>query len=98
MDHSRDPRLDAVELNEENLAGAAIYGPDEERIGTVSHIHGDGGHVKVIVDVGGFLGIGAKPVSLDLGRLDVMRDENGIVHATVYMTKDELKTLPEHRD
>lgn len=98
MDHSRDPRLDAVELNEENLTGISVYGPNEERIGAISHIHDDQGHARAVVDIGGFLGVGARTVALDMGWLDVMRDESGVVHATVYMTRDELKALPEHHD
>lgn len=49
------------------------------------------------MDVGGFLGIGAKPVSLAVSSLNFMRDEAGKVHATTAMTKDELKSLPEHK-
>ena len=60
-------------------------------------MHGMGTTAKVIVDVGGFLGLGAKSVALDVARLNFMRDENGKVHATTMMTKDELKDLPEHK-
>ncbi|MCX7561233.1 PRC-barrel domain-containing protein [Sulfitobacter sp. F26204] len=98
MDHSLHPRLPAEELNATNLEGAAIYGADDAKIGDVSHLHGSGASAQVVVDVGGFLGIGAKPVGLDMARLDFMRDENGIVHATTALTKDEVKALPEHHD
>ncbi len=96
MDHALHPRLDPEELNESNLAGATVYGPQDETIGTISHLHGTGAFSKAVIDVGGFLGIGAKPVALDLSRLDVMRDEDGTVHATTMMTKDDLKAFPEH--
>lgn len=98
MDHSKHERLSAMELNEANIENAAIYGPDDEKIGTVSHLHGVAPDAKVVVDAGGFLGIGSKPVALDMARLDFMRDEGGSVHATTVMTKDEVKALPEHRD
>jgi hypothetical protein len=97
MDHSNHKRLEATELNEANLTDAAIYGPDDGKIGTISHLHGAGPGAQVIVDVGGFLGIGAKPVALPLNRLDVMRDESGTVHAKTTLTKDEAKSLPEHQ-
>ena len=96
MDHSKHTHLDATELNAANLIDATVYGPGDEKVGTVSHLHGDGAAAQVIVDVGGFLGIGAKPVSLPLNRLDFMRDEAGDVHATTTLTKDEAKSLPEH--
>jgi hypothetical protein len=50
-----------------------------------------------VVDVGGFLGIGAKPVLVSLAELNMMRDENGNVHGMTSWTRDQLKALPEHR-
>ena len=96
MDHSKHTPLRSDELTQANLDGAAIYGPDDSKIGSVAHLHGSGVAAQVIVDVGGFLGIGAKPVALDMSRLNFMRDESGDVHATCPMTKDELKGLPAH--
>lgn len=98
MDHKLHERLGAAEMTEEVLRDAAIYGPDDETVGTVAHLHGSGPAAQVVVDVGGFLGIGAKPVALSITQLDFMRDEAGEVHAVTSMTKDQLKALPEHRD
>lgn len=98
MDHSKHTRLTEAELTPENVEGAKIYGPDDETVGNVSHVHGMGTTMQVIIDVGGFLGIGSKTVSLDANRLEFMRDESGSVHATTTMTKDEMKALPEHSD
>jgi hypothetical protein len=96
MDHSTHTRLMDSELNETNLMDAVVYGADDERIGTVSHVHGMGAATQVIVDVGGFLGMGAKPVALTTSQLDFMRDEDGDVHATTAWTKEQIKALPEH--
>jgi hypothetical protein len=96
LDHSAHQRLDSAALTEGNLIDAPIYGPGDEKIGTVAHLHGSGAGAEVIVDVGGFLGIGAKPVALAVSQLDFMRDEDGEVHATTTMTKDQVKALPEH--
>ena len=98
MDHSQHIRLNSNELIPSVLEGATIYGPDDEKIGTVSHIHGAGASSLIIVDVGGFLGIGAKPVGVLVTDLEFMRDEDGDVHAVTTWTKDELKTMPEHTD
>ena len=91
MDHSAHKPLAAGELTEANLVDAVIYGPDDEKVGTVSHMHGGG---EVIVDVGGFLGIGAKPVALPVSRLNFMRDEDGDIHATTMLTKDDAESAP----
>jgi hypothetical protein len=94
MDHANHVRLTSNELTSDILDGATIYGADDEKVGTVSHLHGS----EVVVDVGGFLGIGAKPVAVPTSQLDFMRDEDGDVHAVTTWTKDQLKAMPEHQD
>jgi hypothetical protein len=96
MQHALHTPLEAAEINESNLIDAVIYGPMDEKIGTVAHVHGIGPSMQVIVDVGGFLGIGTKPVALDVNQLNFMRAEDGTVHAVTSWTKDEVKALPEH--
>lgn len=98
MDHTNHTPLAAVELNQANLEGATIYGPEDETVGTVSHVHNEGEEAVVIVDVGGFLGLGAKPVALPMAGLNFMRDEGGTVHAVTALTKEDAKALPEHID
>lgn len=98
MDHSKHVRLASNELTENVLKDAAIYGSDDEKVGTVSHLHGSGSSSRVVIDVGGFLGIGAKPVAVPVADLDFMRDEDGDVHAVTAWTKDQLKEMPEHLD
>lgn len=97
MDHTTHEQLETAELTEDNLIGATIYGPDDYEIGNVSHMQGSGPGAQVIVDVGGFLGIGAKPVDLQVSQLDFMRGIGGDVHATTSLTKEEVKALPEHQ-
>lgn len=96
MDHSKHTPLRPEELTSATVDGVNVYGPDDSHIGDVSHFHGAGSTAQAVVDVGGFLGIGAKPVSLPVSNLNFMRAEGGKVHATTAMTKDQLKDLPEH--
>lgn len=98
MDHSNHVRLSQTDLTPSLLKGATIYDTDDHKVGTVSHVHGMGTASEVVVDVGGFLGIGAKPVAVPASDLDFMRDENGDVHAVASWTKDQLKAMPEHKD
>ena len=97
MDHSKHVRLDSSELIPSVIEGATIYGAGDHKVGTVSHMHGTGSDSEVIIDVGGFLGIGAKPVAVSASEFDFMRDEDGDVHAVTPWTKDALKEMPEHR-
>ncbi|MCK0198993.1 PRC-barrel domain-containing protein [Ancylobacter sp. 6x-1] len=98
MDHANHIRLSSAELTPAHLEGATIYGPGDEKIGHVSHLHGVGPATQVVIDVGGFLGLGVKPVAVPIGDLDFMRDADGSVHAVTAFTKDQLKHMPEHRD
>ncbi|ACS59651.1 PRC-barrel domain-containing protein [Rhizobium leguminosarum] len=98
MDHSKHVRLGTDELTPAVLEGATVYGADDDKVGSVDHMHGSGSSANVVIDVGGFLGIGAKPVSVPISDLDFMRDEDGDVHAVTSWTKDQLKDMPEHRD
>lgn len=97
MDHTNHVRLAAGELTADILEGATVYGADDSKVGTVDHVHGTGAGSTAIIDVGGFLGIGAKPVSVPLTDLEFMRDDDGDVHAVTGWTKDQLKDMPEHR-
>ncbi|WIY54492.1 PRC-barrel domain-containing protein [Devosia sp. YIM 151766] len=96
-DHASHPRLEDYELTQATLEGAPVYGPGNEELGKVTHVLGTGVAGEVIIDVGGFLGLGAKPVAVPIGQLDFMRDENRNVHALTYLSKEELKALPAHR-
>lgn len=98
MDHSKHVPLAAAELTPAILEGASIYGADDHKVGSVSHLHGTGATSQIIVDVGGFLGLGAKPVAVPASQLHFMRDEKGHVHAVTTWTKDQLEKMPEHHD
>ncbi len=98
MDHSSHIRLDPTKLAQSTLSGAAIYDDDDNKIGTVSHVHGEGPSAQVVIDVGGFLGIGSKPVAVPAADLDFMRDEKGDVHAVTDWTKEKLEAMPRHGD
>lgn len=97
IDHSRHPPLMIHELTEENLNGAMIYGDRNQEIGKVSHLHGTGPSAQVVIEVGGFLGIGRKLVSVNMATLEFMRDENGHVHAATDWTEADLERMPEHK-
>lgn len=96
MDHTHHVRLATTELTPDILEGATVYGADDHKVGKVDHVHGLGAQSTAVIDVGGFLGIGAKPVAVPLSDLEFMRDDDGDVHAVTGWTKDQLKEMPEH--
>jgi hypothetical protein len=86
------------ELTAETLTGANVHDSTDASIAEVSDLvlTGDGQVTDVILDVGGFLGIGARTVAIPMDRLTVARTDAGDVTLWVDMTKEELEALPEY--
>ncbi|WP_375690894.1 PRC-barrel domain-containing protein [Pseudooceanicola sp. LIPI14-2-Ac024] len=85
-------------LTTENLTGARVYDTNDKWVGEISELVVDdqGKITDAIVDVGGFLGIGEKPVALQLSDLQVMQQQDGEeVRIYTAMAEDELKAMPE---
>ncbi|WP_370286133.1 PRC-barrel domain-containing protein [Pseudooceanicola nanhaiensis] len=85
-------------LTTENLTGARVYDTNDKWVGEISElvIDDEGKITDAIVDVGGFLGIGEKPVALQLSDLKILRqDEGDEVMVYTAMAEDELKSMPE---
>jgi hypothetical protein len=73
--------------------------PDNETIGSISDvlIDADGQIVAVMVEVGGFLGIGKKEVAISWDAIEHRLNEKGDgYHFTASSTKDALKNAPEY--
>ncbi|QYK41451.1 MAG: PRC-barrel domain-containing protein [Paracoccaceae bacterium] len=89
--------VERTQLTSEMLTGATAYDAEENNVGSVSNlVLTEAGEVtEVVIDVGGFLGIGAKPVSLSLDQIDILRDTDGdTIRVYVPMTKEQLTELP----
>ncbi len=89
--------MDAASLTAEQLMGVRVYGQNDEDVGEISDIvlDADGKATQIIVDVGGFLGIGEKPVAIDMTQLQIMQEpDGGAMTARVQMTKEEIEDLP----
>jgi hypothetical protein len=86
-----------ADLTADNLIGTSVYGPDNQTIGSIGDIAltPEGQVDAVIVDVGGFLGIGAKPVAVAMDNLQFMRDSGGSLTLTTQFTQDQLRNAPE---
>jgi sporulation protein YlmC with PRC-barrel domain len=90
--------VDMSTVTAKELTGVNVYGSGNEDVGEVADVVLDdkGAAAKVIVDVGGFLGLGSKPVALDATAVKIMRATDGdALRAYVSLTKEELESLPE---
>ncbi|MBY6135349.1 PRC-barrel domain-containing protein [Nocardioides marinus] len=90
--------LDMNEVTAEALTGAPAYDAKDEHIGEVSEVivNTTGGVEALIVDVGGFLGLGEKPVELPMSDLTIHEAESDI-RVTTHMSEEELNGLPEYQ-
>ncbi|MGE0233707.1 MAG: PRC-barrel domain-containing protein, partial [Flavobacteriaceae bacterium] len=85
--------VDVTKLSAEELIGTQVYGAENEVIGEVSDVVLDGKQQveAFIVDVGGFLGIGEKPVALDAAKLQISKDEDGDLTVHTSFTEARLE-------
>lgn len=90
--------MDRAGLTAELLTGADVRDTSDASIAEVQDLvlTADGQVTDVVLDVGGFLGIGAKRVAIPMDRLTVAQGEGGAVRLWVNMTKEELEALPDY--
>lgn len=92
------PVTDPAKLTADNLLGTTVYGPNDSTVGDIGDIalNAQGTIDAVIIDVGGFLGIGEKPVAVAMDNLQFMQDANGSLYLHTQFTEDQLKNAPEY--
>lgn len=81
------------DLSAAELIGAPVLGSDDANLGEVGDVvfNADGMIEAVVVDVGGFLGVGEKPVALQFDSLQVQEDEGGNLQLMVSATQEQLE-------
>lgn len=86
-------QIDAATVSTDVLVGATVYTSADADIGEVSEVLlGKDGQVDaVVIDIGGFLGFGEKPVAVSYDSLKMYENENGSLLITATFTEDQLK-------
>ncbi|NVK13293.1 MAG: PRC-barrel domain-containing protein [Rhodobacteraceae bacterium] len=95
------PAMEPLGMNEvtaSELTGAPAYDAKDEHIGELSQVvvNTNGGVEAVIIDVGGFLGFGEKPVELSMGDIEIVQAETD-VRVVTHLTREQLEALPDYR-
>ncbi|WP_050524341.1 PRC-barrel domain-containing protein [Pseudorhodobacter wandonensis] len=93
--------VEVTDITSEALTGATVYDATDADIGEISNLvlTTDGKIEGVIVDVGGFLGMGEKPVKVDMAELQVLRrNDGGDLRVFVPMTKENLEAMPTYKN
>jgi hypothetical protein len=88
------------DLKTSDIDGAKVHDRSDDSIGSVTELKvgRDGQISHAIIDVGGFLGMGAHSVLLPFSQLTVLRKTGGNdVRVHLDITKDQLKAMPHHK-
>jgi sporulation protein YlmC with PRC-barrel domain len=87
------------EWRSSKLVGMAVYNRANERVGDINDLilGPDGKVASAVIGVGGFLGIGEKLVAVDFSELQLNRDADGSMRATINSTKESLESAPDYK-
>ncbi|MEI4471916.1 PRC-barrel domain-containing protein [Frigidibacter sp. MR17.24] len=92
--------VDPTTVTAEQLQGAPVYDSNDEKVGDISElvIADDGTITDAVVDLGGFLGIGAKPVAFSFDDLRMTAEGEDASNLSVHVTQTEeqMEQMPEY--
>ena len=98
IDRSTLTDVDEAAISADQLVGTTVYGANDENIGEIGDVilSQDGNVDAVIIDVGGFLGMGEKPVAVSMENLAFMADEDGDMYLYTGFTQEQLEAQAEY--
>ncbi|MFG6559548.1 PRC-barrel domain-containing protein [Sulfitobacter sp. 1A15299] len=88
------------QMSADDLEGSYVYGANDETVGEIDTLLiGDDGKVdRVVINVGGFLGLGEKPVAVTFDELQVLKNVEGDdVRIYIDSTEERLESQPEYQ-
>ena len=92
--------VDAMRVTTEMLVGATVYDPSDTSVGRIDKLvlDADGAITNVIIDFGGFLGMGSHQVSLRFDELTVLTNDRA-TETRIYVdaTKEQIQSLPQYQ-
>ncbi|MDH4991239.1 PRC-barrel domain-containing protein [Aquamicrobium lusatiense] len=98
IDKSTLTEVQMTDVSAKELDGTTVYGADDVKVGEIGDavLTPDGQVDAVIIDVGGFLGIGSKPVAVGMDTFRVMADKDGKKYLYTEFTKEQLEAHPAY--
>lgn len=93
IDKASLTELPVDKISTNDFVGTTVYGADDTKVGEIGDVvlSTDKKVDAVIVDVGGFLGMGEKQVAVGLEKLKFMADKDGNRYLYTNFTKDQLE-------
>jgi hypothetical protein len=82
-----------------SILGRQVTGPDARSVGRIVDVLVDdlGQPRAVVIDVGGFLGIGVRRIAVVWRALRFTRDSAGAGQISLEMTANQIKVIPEYK-
>jgi hypothetical protein len=81
------------------LEGVEVFGLRDEEVGeigyTVNAASSPDGEPLVVLEIGGFLGLGEREIALPVGALSYLQGEDG-VRAYIDASQEMLESMPEY--
>lgn len=98
IDKSTLKPFDTSAVRSEDIVGTTVYGADDANVGKIGDVvlSQDGKVDAIILDVGGFLGIGGKEVAVGMDNLSFMTDADGNKYLYTNLTKEQLEAQPAY--
>ena len=98
IDRSTLTEMPADQIRGEELVGTTVYGANDANVGEIGDVvlTQDGKVDAVIIDVGGFLGIGEKEVAVGMDKLSFMTDADGKKYLYTSFTEEQLNAAPAY--
>lgn len=89
-------QVDLATLTADTVLGARVHDGNNDDIGEVGDVLMSSKNKieAYVVDVGGFLGLGEKPVAIDAKNVKIMSDANGNLIIFTPFTQDQLNNAP----
>jgi sporulation protein YlmC with PRC-barrel domain len=89
---------DTSKISAQDLMNTPVYSARNKDLGQVGDVvlSKDGRIDAMVIDVGGFLGLGQKPVAIAFDGVDIRKDNSGKLTVHTRFTKQELEAAPKY--
>ena len=91
--------VDYATVAASQIEGASVYDANDRVVGRIGQVllESDGKVSGAVVDVGGFLGIGARPVMISFGEMQILANaDRSEMRIFIGDTEDQLRQRPEY--
>lgn len=93
--------VEVEQLTADKLQGAYVYGANDETVGEIGDLllSDDGKISQAVINVGGFLGLGEKPVAVSFEKIQILKGVEGDEYRFyIDSTQEKLEALPEYKN